>query len=185
MYGKASFIRKLPASLRTDIKTHGVRNVTLLTQPPTGTTSLLAGVTSGIEPLVCKAYTRKDRISDRTYIHPLIKTFPDNKIPDWFVDVFDLKPKDHLETQAIIQKFTDGAVSKTINLPAKTTANDLSKLLLEYIWELKGVTVYRDGSREKQVIYPMNKTEIKKYIKEASTNLSEEDVECINGKCEI
>ena len=186
MFGKASFIRKLPASLRSEIKKHGIRNVTILTQPPTGTTSLLAGATSGIEPLFCKAYRRKDRISERIYIHPFIKSLKDGEdIPEWFVDVFDLTPVDHFEVQSVIQRFTDGAVSKTINLPKSTTLDDLSKLLLEYIWDLKGVTVYRDNSRDQQVLYPMSKSDIKKHLKSGSSSMSEEDMRCASGTCEI
>jgi len=61
------------------------------------------------------------------------------------VDSFDLKPQDHFNIQAVIQKYIDSSVSKTINLPKETTTEDLSQLLLENITDLKGVTVYRDG----------------------------------------
>ncbi len=149
------------------------------------TTSLVAGVTSGIEPLFCKAYKRKDNIGERVYIHPLFKEFENSEIPEWFVDTFDLDPVDHFEIQSVIQRFTDGAISKTVNLPKETTVETLNDLLLEYIWDLKGVTVYRDGSREGQPLEPLEKDEIKEYMNKGSNSLMEEDVECASGTCDI
>ena len=88
------------------------------------TISLLADVTSGIEPLFRKAYLRHDRVSDRMYIHPIYKNIlsTGEKIPEWYVDTDDLKPADHFEMQAITQRYTDGAISKTINMPKGTTS---------------------------------------------------------------
>lgn len=167
-YGKASFIRKLPAKLRSEIKDNGIRNVTMLTCAPAGTTSLVASVTSGIEPLFSKAYLRKDRISSRVYIHSFYEKClkEDIKIPDWFVDAADLKPEEHFEMQATIQRYIDGSISKTTNLPEGTDVKRLSKLLLEYIYELKGVTVYVDKSRKEQVLYPLSKDEVKEYLRD-------------------
>ena len=141
-YGKASFIRKLPASLRMEIKKYGVRNCTSMALAPTGTISLLTNYSSAIEPLFAKAMERKDRVSKRIYIHPKFEEMIKNKekIPDWFVDAFDLEPKDHFEMQVACQRYCDASVSKTINLPSETTSEDLNNLLLEYIYDLKGVT---------------------------------------------
>ncbi|KKM81457.1 hypothetical protein LCGC14_1329550, partial [marine sediment metagenome] len=188
-YGKASFIRKLPASLRMDIKEYGVRCVTAMALAPTGTISLLADVTSGIEPLFRKAYIRSDRISDRMYIHPIYKDILENNrsIPDWYVDTDDLVPHEHFEVQSIVQRYTDGAVSKTINMPMGTTARKLSKLTLEYIHDLKGVTVYVDGSREGQILNKVKESEAIKYLKDNKviTNTGEESVKCASGVCEV
>jgi len=181
-YMRASFIKKLPAKIRMEIREHSIRNSCLITQAPTGTTSLLADVVGGIEPLPFKGYRRKDRVSERIYIHPLAI---ENVKEDWFVDSLDLKPEEHLEVQATIQKYTDSGVSKTIILPEKTTVKDLDKYLMEYLSDLKGVTVYRDNSREKQVYYRLTDAEIKKYTKEAKKTLNEEDVQCKTGMCEI
>jgi len=188
-YCKSSFIRKLPVSLRMDIKEKGVRCVTGMSIAPTGTISLLADVTSGIEPLFSKSYRREDRVSSRIYVHPLYKEFVEKKekLPEWFVDTYDLKPQDHFEVQSAIQRYVDGAVSKTINLPASTSVNDLSKLLLEYIKDLKGVTVYVDGSRPEQVFNKLSQKEVITALQKGSVSdsLSENDVMCNNGSCEI
>jgi ribonucleoside-diphosphate reductase alpha chain len=182
MYSKASFVRKLPASIRMDIKQKGVRNVTLMSFAPTGTTSLIPECTNGIEPLMFKSYKRNDRVGERVYIHPHYRKMLLNNeiVPDWFVDMADLTPKDHFETQSIVQKYIDGACSKTINMPEGTTIEDLNALLLEYIRDLKGVTVYVDGTREGQVYNSLTKEECLKYIEteKASAELSETDVEC-------
>ena len=190
-YGKASFIRKLPASLRMDIKEKGVRCVTGMAIAPTGTISLLAEVTSGIEPLFKKAYLRKDRVSERMYIHPIYKDMLQNgnKLEDWFVDTDDLNPEDHFEIQSIVQKYVDGAVSKTINMPMGTTSKELSKLSLEYVRDLKGMTVYVDGSREGQILNKVTQKEVKQYLKEHDNDevsiQSIESVQCATGSCEL
>jgi len=188
-YCKSSFIRKLPVNLRMDIKEKGVRCVTGMSVAPTGTISLLADVTSGIEPLFSKSYRRNDRVSSRIYVHPLYRELiqKEEEIPEWFVDTYDLKPQDHFEVQSAVQRYVDGAVSKTINLPSNTSINDLSKLLLEYIKDLKGVTVYVDGSRPEQVFNRLSKEEIIKALQTQNFNdtLSENDMKCSRGTCEI
>jgi ribonucleoside-diphosphate reductase alpha chain len=188
-HGKASFIRKLPASLRSDIKKYGTRNCSLMALAPTGTISLLTGYQSAIEPLFARAYLRSDRVSDRIYIHPkyqeLLKS--GEETPDWFVDAFDLEPKDHFEMQVACQKFCDASVSKTINLPENATQEELSALLLEYMYDLKGVTVYRDGSRPGQILNKVSDEEARKYIQEnkVENNLEDIDVACATGTCEL
>jgi ribonucleoside-diphosphate reductase alpha chain len=191
-YGKASFIRKLPAQLRMDIKKYGVRNCTLMALAPTGTISLLADYTSAIEPLFAKAMKRNDRVSSRVYIHPRYKEFIESKeeIPEWFVDSFDLEPKDHFEMQVACQRYCDASVSKTINLPSDTKEEDLSALLLEYIYDLKGVTVYRDGSKTGQILNRMNEHAVRNYLttknaKNVEVNLDVDQVQCATGTCDL
>lgn len=189
-FGKASFVRKLPASLRMDIKKYGIRNCTLMALAPTGTISLLADYTSGIEPLFSKAMRRKDRVSERIYVHPKYQEMilNDEEIPEWFVDSFDLQPKDHFEIQVACQKYCDASVSKTINLPKETTYEDLNSLLLEYIYDLKGVTVYRDGSREGQILNKISHDEVVQHLTKdqpIESNMEESDVQCATGSCEL
>ena len=186
-YGNASFIRKLPAQLRMDIKKYGVRCVSGMAMAPNGTISLLPEVTSGIEPLMFKAYKRRDRVGERIYVHPKYRQLllSGEDIPEWYVSSADLQPKDHFETQAIVQKYTDGAVSKTINMPAGTTPEQLNNYLLEYIRDLKGVTVYVEGSRQGQVYNELSQEEAFDIVSQETIGISSsidgEDIEC---KCQ-
>lgn len=189
MYMKAHFVKNLPAYIRSDIKKYGMRNVTTMAIAPTGTISLIPEVTSSGEPLSFKAYKRVDRIGERSYVHPLYKNIIESgdECPDWFVDSTDLSPTDHLEMQSIIQKYTDGAISKTINVPNETTPHELSRLLLEYMRDLKGVTVYRDGSKEGQILVPITREEAEKAIEaeKVETSPDVETVMCSTGSCEL
>lgn len=188
-YSKAHFIRTLTAQQRIDIKKHGIRNVTLMAMAPTGTISMIPEVTSGIEPLILKAYERKDRISDRIYVHPLYEKIllEEGTTPEWFVDTTDLKPTDHLDVQVAVQKYTDGAVSKTINMPKGTTSDQLSELLLNYIYDLKGVTVYVDGSKEGQPLNTITEEQAIEFIKQKKTKstIDEKLIQCNRGTCEL
>jgi len=189
-YGRASFIRKLPAQLRMDIKKYGTRNCTLMALAPTGTISLLTRYMSAIEPLYAKAMIRKDRVGERVYIHSLYRDIimKGEEVPDWLVDTFDLMPKDHFEMQVACQKYCDASVSKTINLPKDTSYDELSGLLLEYIHDLKGVTVYRDGTRSGQILNKITDKEAKEHLKtnkKVETTLEEGDIDCAIGSCEI
>jgi len=183
----SSFIKKLPSRIRLEIKKHGIRNCTLLSAQPTGTSSLIPEVSSGIEPIFALAYKRKDRVSDRYYIHPkLIECIKENKEkPEWLVDTADLKPEDHLEMQVTIQRFLDNACSKTINCPKGFTVSDLSGILLESIQDIKGCTIYVEGSRGEEVLNRMTYEEAKKHVLESTSALSEKDVGCSSGKCDI
>jgi len=188
-FSKSHFIKTLPNPIKMDIKKFGIRNVTLNAIAPTGTISLLAEVTGSAEPLPFKSYIRNDEVGRRAYIHPLFQNIIENDepTPDWFVDSTDLKPEDHLETQVAIQKYIDGAVSKTINLPAGTKPEQLSYLMLQYIRDLKGTTVYVDGSREGQILVPINKKDAKEYLKKGLVDkeIDAETTECSKGNCDL
>jgi ribonucleoside-diphosphate reductase alpha chain len=188
-FSKAHFIRDLKPKMRMAIKKFGMRNVAVMAIAPTGTISMVAGVTSSAEPLPYRSFIRHDDIGDRIYVHPIYKELLDSgdDIPEWYVDITDLKPEDHLDTQAIIQKYVDGAVSKTIIMPKGTTADMLSDLMLEYIRDLKGVTVYVDGSRKDQPITAISHEETVNYLNEDMklTDDNSETSECAHGNCEI
>ena len=152
-YLKGWFIKRLPKEIQEKIAKNGIRNAVLLTQAPTGTTSLLAGVSSGIEPVYDFAMVRKDRTGEHTLYHPLYQKwqqeYSNQPHPSYFVSANDLTPEDHVRMQAIIQEYTDSSISKTVNAPNGHSVEDVKKLYtLAYELGCKGVTYMRDGSRE-------------------------------------
>lgn len=151
-YMQGSFIQQLPAALQEQIAVHGVRNGVLLTQAPTGTTSLLSGVSSGIEPVFDFAMKRVDRTGEHILYHPLFKEWKDahdgEPVPDYFASSNDLRPEDHVRVQAVVQEFTDSSISKTVNAPNSYEVADVEELYtLAYDLGCKGITFFRDGSR--------------------------------------
>ncbi|KHO61941.1 ribonucleoside-diphosphate reductase class II [Thermoanaerobacter sp. YS13] len=141
-YLKSQFVKSLPNEIREEIATYGIRNATILTQAPTGTTSILTGVSSGIEPNFAKEYIRQDRTGTHTIKHWLAD-YPA------FVSAHEITPEEHVKMQAVLQKYVDSSISKTINLPNSATIDDIDKIYrLAYELGCKGITVYRDGSRE-------------------------------------
>lgn len=146
------FVKRLPKDIRESIAKNGIRNAVLLTQAPTGTTSLLAGVSSGIEPVYNFEFKRKDRTGEHMVYHPLYeawkKEHPNDEKPNYFVCAMDLSPEEHLKVQAKVQEYTDSSISKTVNAPNEYTVEDVRELYTKaYDWGCKGITFFRDGSR--------------------------------------
>jgi ribonucleoside-diphosphate reductase alpha chain len=134
-----------------------VRNATLTTIAPTGSISIIAGVSSGIEPVF--DFETEQKRADRTFAvrHPLFeewrKAHPGEELPDYFIKAADVPVEWHIRMQAAFQKHTHNAISKTVILPHEATRADVEKaFLLAYDLGCKGLTVYRDGSRKNQVI---------------------------------
>jgi ribonucleoside-diphosphate reductase alpha chain len=157
-----------------------LRNATVTTIAPTGTLSIIAGCSSGIEPLFAVSFVRTvmegtklieinpyfekvakergfwtrelmERIADRGSVQDF------DQIPDdvkaLYMTAHDISPSEHIAMQAAFQKYVNNAVSKTVNFPHKATPKDVEDVyLLAYKLNCKGVTVYRDGSREQQVL---------------------------------
>ena len=155
-----------------------LRNATLTTIAPTGTISMICGVSSGVEPLFAVAYTKT--VLDGTAlieVHPIFQSLAKEygfdspelmrkiaekgtvlgfeEVPNWVQEIFitaqEIEPEWHIRIQAAFQKYTDNAVSKTINFANSATREDIAKAyMLAYELNCKGLTVYRDGSREEQ-----------------------------------
>jgi len=157
-----------------------LRNATTTTIAPTGTLSLIAGVSSGIEPIFAISYIRnvmdnselvevntvfKDAaIKENFYSNDLMKKIAKvgtvkgmeevpKQVQDVFVTAHDVIPEWHVKMQAAFQRHTDNAVSKTVNLGYDATKDDVREVFtLAYKTQCKGVTIYRDGSRDMQVL---------------------------------
>ncbi len=152
-YMQGQFIRRLNPATQEKIKTQGIRNAVLLTQAPTGTTSLLSGVSSGIEPVYDFAMIRRDRTGEHILYHPLLQEWrdehPNETTPGYFVSSKDLTPEEHVRVQATIQRYTDSSISKTVNAPNEHTVEQVQELYsMAYEMGCKGITYYRDGSRD-------------------------------------
>jgi ribonucleoside-diphosphate reductase alpha chain len=167
---------------QSTFKDQGVkyRNATMTTIAPTGTLSILAGCSSGIEPLFALSFVRNVMDNDKLlevnpnfervarergfYSHELMDAIAKSgsiqdlsEIPQDVRDVYatahDVSPEWHIRMQAAFQKHTDNAVSKTVNLPHDATVSDVRKVYdLAFQLGCKGVTIYRDGSKENQVL---------------------------------
>jgi ribonucleoside-diphosphate reductase alpha chain len=188
-YLKTGFVKTLRPSIRAKIEQFGIRNCTLNTIAPTGTTSIVCGVTSGIEPMFAPAYKRRwmdgDNVKSEIVVHPLFKKFiEDGKSVEHFQGSHDLSIKDHLEMQACCQKHVDSAISKTINVLPGVSREEVSELFMEYLPVLKGITVYPEGSRENQPLTPMSLTEAVNHLIEASVGM-ETVGKCKNGSCDV
>jgi ribonucleoside-diphosphate reductase alpha chain len=149
---EGGFIQTLPKWIIDEIGTYGIRNLSLLTQAPTGTTSVLAGVSSGIEPVIMAEYMRKDATGCHSVRHPLFSEYG-NSLPDFCVTAAEVTPTEHILVQAAIQKFVDSSVSKTINLPPTATKEDFATIYMKaHQYGCKGITAYRSGSSPDDVI---------------------------------
>ena len=157
-----------------------VRNATVTTIAPTGTLSIIGACSSGIEPLFAVSYVRtvmegtklietnpifeREAVRAGIWTRELMEKIAEQgtiahceEIPESlrkvYITAHDITPVDHIKMQAAFQKYTDNAVSKTVNFPNSATAEDVEEaFILAYKTGCKGVTVYRDGSREEQVL---------------------------------
>lgn len=158
-----------------------LRNATVTTIAPTGSIGIIAGCSSGIEPIFAISYIRANVLNDEKLVevNPLFQKIANERgfyskelmakiakkgsvqgmdeVPEdvqkIFVTALDISPEWHIRMQAAFQKYVDNAVSKTVNFPNSATTKDIKKVyVLAYELGCKGVTVYRDGSRDKQVL---------------------------------
>ena len=198
--------------LREKIKKYGIRNATTTTIAPTGTISIIAGTSSGIEPLFALAFFRRvlggvslfeinpvfeEVLRERgLYSEELIHEVARvgsvqhiDKIPEdikrIFVTALDIDVDWHVKMQAVFQEFTDNAVSKTINLRYESSPEDVREaFILAYRLKCKGITIYRYGSKGEQVLY-VGKPSTKEKS-EGVIELGPEDTgSCPKGVCKI
>jgi len=165
----------------TEMDKVGIRNMWTTTIAPTGTIAMIADCSNGLEPIFALVFKKvvgagdfyylneefkKALIEEGLYNDEIIKKVESNygsvqgleEIPQWIRDVFltamDLHWTDHVVSQAIWQQFIDNSISKTINMPFNCTPSDIKySYILAHELGLKGISVYRDGSRDKQVMH--------------------------------
>ncbi|WP_036767740.1 adenosylcobalamin-dependent ribonucleoside-diphosphate reductase [Persephonella sp. KM09-Lau-8] len=191
------------------IKKHGLRNTFTTVVAPTGSISMIAGTSSGIEPVFSLVYEKKVSLGTFYYVDPVFEKimekeglYDDNLLKDvsanegsiqqikyipdkWkkiFVTALDISAEDHVRALAAIQKWTDSSVSKTINFPEHATVEDMRKAyLLAHSLGCKGLTVYRYKSIKSVYIPGEEKEEKPKSVKIEETKGNEEKIE----KCPI
>ncbi|KQN97722.1 adenosylcobalamin-dependent ribonucleoside-diphosphate reductase [Paenibacillus sp. Leaf72] len=166
---QSGFMRSLTShypEVGAAVEQHGIRNVTVLTQAPTGSTGTMVGTSTGIEPYFAFEYFRQSRLGYDKQLVPIAQQWKDShpgeELPDYFVAAMDLSAKDHIRVQAAIQRWVDSSISKTANCPNDFTVEE-TKELYELAFDLgcKGVTIYRDGSRDVQVLSTTDEKEKK------------------------
>lgn len=165
------------------------RNVALLTVAPTGTTSLVMGVTSGIEPMFAPAYVRRHWVGDDLQ-ETLIVTDDYLDHGELAQGAYDITPEQHFRMQATVQAHVDNAVSKTINLPASATVEDIKDVWFKYLPSLKGTTLYRAGSRENEPMSPVRIEDVPEMMRLHNGETLEQNQEeiadpCATGVCAL
>ena len=158
-YSQSLFVQDLPKKLQTKIKNNGIRNCTLTTVAPTGSGAIVARVTSGVEPIFATSYKRKVKKNDSlgkefdtfTVYHPVIQEMfgTDENLPKYVVTAHNVDPFFRVKMQGVVQKYIDSSISSTVNLAEETTVDTVADIYMTaYKADLKGITVYREGSRE-------------------------------------
>lgn len=164
---ESGFMRGMPEDVREAVREKGIRNVTLLTQAPTGTTGTMVGTSTGIEPFYFWSYFRKSRLGMHEEKVKVLEEWqqenPGKELPPYFVAAMDLTPEEHVRVQAATQRWVDSAISKTCNCPSSYTVEQTRELYeLMYKLGCKGGTIYRDKSRDEQVLHLKEDLEEKK-----------------------
>jgi len=158
-YSQSLFVKDLPKKLQTKIKNNGIRNCTLTTVAPTGSGAIVARVTSGVEPIFATSYKRKVKKNDSlgkefdtfTVYHPVVQEMfgTDENLPEYVVTAHNVDPYFRVKMQGIVQRYIDSSISSTVNLAEETTVDTVADIYMTaYKADLKGITVYREGSRE-------------------------------------
>ncbi|MDE1856277.1 MAG: adenosylcobalamin-dependent ribonucleoside-diphosphate reductase, partial [Candidatus Micrarchaeota archaeon] len=178
------FVQALSPEIRQKIKNNGLRNVCILTIAPVGSGSALVGTSSGIEPVFAFSYTRRSESLSQEYFkvyHPIVAQFMaqsrierEEDLPDFFVPAHKIKAEFRVRMQAVVQKHIDSSISSTVNLPENVTTEEVERIYFQG-WKAgcKGITVYREGSREGILITDEKQKEIDK----AKAGISNEKME--------
>ncbi len=168
----------------TLLKPVPMRNCAVLTLAPTGTTSMVHGVSSGIEPVFAARYVRR-RYTGENLTSTLVYSAEYQKHGDLVESALEITPDYHLKMQAIAQQYIDNAVSKTINLPNDYPVEDLKGLVEKWIPHLKGLTFYRQGSRGDEPLEVVKVGDPDPWCDEVEYQEVEFDDPCASGVCSL
>lgn len=155
---QSGFMRGMPDEVREAVREKGLRNVTLLTVAPTGTTGTMVGTSTGVEPFFFWSYMRKSRLGVHEENVAVLREYreqagADAPMPGFFTTAMDMTPEEHVRAQAAVQRWIDSSISKTCNVPNEYSVEQTRELYeLMYRTGCKGGTIYRDGSRDTQVL---------------------------------
>lgn len=151
------FVKSLGSDIAAGIEKHGLRNVCLLTQAPTGSVGTMVGTSTGIEPYYSLEWERDGRMGKHKETAWIVDEYRRDhtiqNLPETFVTAQELTPEQHVAMQAAVQQWTDASVSKTVNCPADWTVAQV-QALYRSMWDqgCKGGTIFRDGCRDEQVL---------------------------------
>jgi ribonucleoside-diphosphate reductase alpha chain len=197
-FKESKFIQQLlkeRPDLEDELRVHGIANVTILTQAPTGTTGTITGYSSGCEPYFAMAYQRNSNVGTIMDGCPSFLEWMDSKgidfeeynlnfkelkrhkrIPKYFEQAQDIGWQDHLAMQAVFAEQVDSSVSKTINLPSDATVEDIMGAYVgAFDMNIKSTAVYRDGS----------KTQILETLKNPAKNTESRPKTVVNMKAPL
>jgi len=202
------FIKSLSTSIQNAIKTFGRRNISILTNAPTGSVSIMSQTSSGLEPVFRNFYIRRRKLSHneqdqiaafvdamgdkwteyKVYhqnVQDYLKKFETEEVPVFFTESDKIDWKRRVEIQGVIQKHIDHSISSTINLP-KGTSPDVVSELYRLGWKLglKGITVYVDGSRDGVLITETKKEEFPQHNAPKRPTTLETDIHNVTIKGE-
>ena len=181
-YSKSKFVKNLPKKIRDNIRKDGIRNSTITTVAPTGSGAIVARVTSGVEPIFATSYKRRVKKNDgygkefdeyKVY-HPTIKKLfdTDDSLPEYVITAHNIDPFFRVKMQGVIQNYIDSSISSTVNLAEDVTLETVADIYMTaYKSGLKGITVYREGSREGILV---TENQDSKKEKEISNSISED-----------
>lgn len=194
---ESGFMKTMKPAIVRKVREYGIRNCAMLTIAPTGTTGMVQGCSTGIEPYMAPVYWRRIKDVDEDKILQVNEVLVIEPVYEDYGDLVegaaDLTPQQHFEMQKVVQKHIDNAVSKTINLPEDYPVDELSDLWLEYLPYVKGSTFYRWGSRENEPFAPVKMEDVEQtiattepeFIRRKERTKEQAAMDCVSGVCEV
>lgn len=161
----SGYMKVMPKNIITAVREKGVRNVSILSQAPTGTIATMVGTSTGIEPFYSWEFHTTNRLGTHTVTTDVAVEWqeanPEQSLPCYFVTAQQLPPKKHARVQGVVQRWIDAGVSKTVNMPKGSTVEHVAEVYrLMYDLGCKGGTVYIDGTIKDQPLSTKKEFEI-------------------------